>query len=406
MHIALYSPSWPPAGSANGIVSYVATVKDYFACQGHQVSILSQGTLHQSNGQEVSLRSGAEELTGLRRLKHRVSGRLDGWHGALPGVGRQLAAQFKDAHRIAPIDIIEMEESFGWSDTVRRLSRIPVVTRLHGPYFLKPPTPRTTIRKLNDLQRCQKEGRAVRSSLTVTAPTRAIMQITSRQYQRIAQPSDTVIPNPIQLASQTSRWSMDRCNREEILMVGRFDYIKGADVMLLAFDRLLRSHPSARLTLVGPHIGIETMPGQMANFESFARQRLSPQAMERITLTGTLTPFEIAKLRVQASVTVVASRWENFPYALLEGLAAGSPMLSTDWPGSEEIITDGETGFLTPVGNAEAMAQRLSWILDNPETAAHIAAKGHLHCARTFTMDAVGERLLECYDATIGNFPA
>lgn len=401
MHIALYSPSWPPAGAANGIVSYVATVRDYLASEGHRVSVLSEGSLHLSDGRTLPLSPPLEELRGVDRLKRRVSGRVDSWHGALPCIGRMLAAQIREAHKIVPIDIVEMEESFGWSDTVRRLSGIPVVTRLHGPHFLKPPAPRTARELRIDLQRRQKEGRAVRSSLTLTAPTRAIMQATCDHYQRRSEAMDAVIPNPIQIASETLRWNLDHCDRNHILMIGRFDYCKGADVMLLAFDKLLQTHPSAHLTLVGPHIGIETAPGQMADFETFARKRLSPEAARKITLTGTLTPSEIAQLRQQAFITVIASRWENFPYALLEGLAAGCPMISTDWPGSEEIITSDETGFLTPVGDADAMAQRLSWLLDNSGAAAQVAATGFQHCRRTYTIESIGKRLLGCYEATL-----
>ena len=403
MHIALYSPCWPPAGAANGIVSYVATVRDYFASQGHRVSVLSEGNLHLGDDEVVSLAPHMQQ-GGLNQVKRRISKRLDSWHGALPCVGRMLAAQIQAAHSIAPIDILEMEESFGWSDTVRRLSGIPVVTRLHGPHFLKPARPSTAKEKRADLQRCLKEGRAVRSSPALTAPTKAMMRVTCEHYQRQARQGDAVIPNPIRLAPETLRWNLDACDRNHILMIGRFDLWKGADVMLLAFDKVARTHPAAHLTLVGPKIGIETAPGELADFETFARDRMSPEGAERVTLTGTLPPHEIAQLRRKAFVTVLASRTENFPYALLEGLAAGCPMVSTDWPGSEEIIENGETGFLTPVGDADALAARLSWLLDNPEVAAQAGAKGREHCGRDFAVETVGDSLLECYEATLRNF--
>jgi glycosyltransferase involved in cell wall biosynthesis len=186
-------------------------------------------------------------------------------------------------------------------------------------------------------------------------------------------------------------------------MVGRFDYAKGADTLLLAFEKLRRSHPEARLTLVGPKIGIETGAGKIASFEEFARANLSPKTAERIELTGTLNQDAIAHLRREAFVTVVASRSETFSYALVEGLAAGCPMLSTAWPASLEIIRDDHTGLLTPVGDADVMAMRLSWLFENPQTAAQIGENGLRHCARTFTVETVGERLLECYEATLRN---
>lgn len=401
MHIALYSPSWPPAGAANGIVSYVATVRDYFAGKGHRVSILSEGRLHLNDGRAVPLLPNMEELGEFERLKRRISGRFDVWHGALPCVGRLLAAEVQAAHRIAPIDILEMEESFGWSDTVRRLSGVPVVTRLHGPHFLKPSTLRTAREKRTDQQRCQKEGRAVRSSPTLTAPTKAVLEMTCEHYQRTPQIRDAVIPNPVPLPSENLRWTLEGCDRNRILMIGRFDYAKGADTMLLAFEKLRKSRPDALLTLVGPNIGITSDDGTTASFEKFARANLSPETAARVELTGILNQDQIAHLRRQAFVTVVASRSETFSYALVEGLATGCPMLSTAWPASLEILSDGETGLLTAVGDANAMAERLSWLFNHPEQAAQIGENGRRHCADAFAMEKVGTRLLECYEATI-----
>ncbi len=401
VHIALYSPNWPPEGAANGIVSYVSTIRDHFIGKGHRVSVLSDGRLYTSDNRAIRLLPPMEQLGALERLKRRLARRADCLHGALPGMGRMLAAQLRAAHRIEPIDIVEMEESFGWSQTVQRLTRIPVITRLHGPFFLKPAKPRTPREHRSDLQRCASEGRAFRASRTLTAPTHAIMNVTCENYGRQLADRDAVIPNPISLAPESDRWSLAACDPNHILMIGRFDFWKGADTMLLAFDRLLQTHPQARLTLVGPKIGIETGPGQLADFEEFARTRLSPATAARVELTGTLTPFEIARLRQRAFVTVLASRMENFPYALLEGLAAGCPMLSTGWAGSDEIIGDGKTGFITPVGDPDAMAQRLAWLLDNPEMAAETGAAGLRHCAETFSIERVGEQLLQCHEATL-----
>jgi glycosyltransferase involved in cell wall biosynthesis len=403
VHVALYSPNWPPAGVANGIVSYVSTVREYLIAKGHRVTILSEGRRYLSDGSDMPLPAHLEALGGLHRLQHRISRRLDAYHGGLPGLGNQLAAEIGAAHCVDPIDVLEMEESFGWSHTVQRVTGIPVVTRLHGPHFLKPPKPRTTRDKLSDLQRCRTEGRAVRSSHTLTAPTRAMMRITCENYRRRVQEHDAIIPNPILLPPDNERWRLQTCDRNRILMIGRFDYWKGADTMLLAFEQLLREHPDARLTLVGPLIGIETGPGKLAAFEEYARANLSPDTARRVELTGTLTPPEIAELRRQAFVTVLASRVENFPYALLEGLAFGSPMISTDWPGCDEIIRHGESGFLTPIGDPDALAQRLAWMLDHPEAAARAGENGLHHCASNFSVETVGNRLIECYRTTIRN---
>lgn len=401
MHIGLCSPIWPPEQAANGIVSYVAAVRDHFVAQGHRVSILSEGRVISSEGSEATSRLSPPRRGSVADLVDRVSHRLGSGRGHLPAIGRKVAAEVAEAQRISAFDIIEMEESFGWSDLVQRRAGVPVVTRLHGPYFLSPVRSKIGEGTRPDRDRCRAEGRAVRSARTLTAPTRAIMAATCAEYERPSTSLSAVIPNPIQVVPEASAWRLDSCDPEHILMVGRFDYAKGADTMLMAFERLLERRPGARLTLVGPDNGIELTPGQKINFDAYARASLSSRTRERVVFTGKLPPARVAELRRTANVTVIASRRENFPYALLEGFAQGCPMISTDWPGSDEIIQHGRTGLLTPVGQPNPLAEQLDFLLGHPEVASRMAAAGRRRCAEAFSVETVGNQILDCYRATL-----
>lgn len=397
MHIGLCSPDWPPTRSANGIVSYVAAVRDHFVAEGHAVSVISRGRLFPSDGPAVDIAPQPRASGRIGSIARRIRRRMDRSRGALPEVGMAVAREVAAAQRIRPLDIVEMEESFGWSEIVGRVTGIPVVTRLHGPYFLSQDRNLSPEQERANRSRCDAEARAVRAAAALTAPTRAIMDATCAHYERPPQKSTAIIPNPIRVAPPEACWQLATCERDHILMVGRFDYGKGADTMLMAFERLLERRPSARLTLVGPDLGIEITPGHAIGFEAYARAALSPRTRERVTFTGLLQPDEIKRLRLTANVTVISSRGEVFPYVLLEGLAAGCPMLSTAWPGCDEILTHGETGLLTPVGQPGPMAEKLEWLLSNPEAAARIGAAGREHCARAFSVDVVGGRLLDYY---------
>ncbi len=168
-----------------------------------------------------------------------------------------------------------------------------------------------------------------------------------------------VIPNPVTIMGENDRWRLSDCEPEHILMVGRFDYWKGADTMLAAFARLLTWRPEARLTLVGPDFGIRNQAGQALLFDDYAEANLATKVRERVTFTGTLPADQIRMLRKKAYVTVVASRLESFSYALVEGMAAGCPVISTDWPGSDEIVHHGVVG-------AADQRRRLALLADQP----------------------------------------
>ena len=92
----------------------------------------------------------------------------------------------------------------------------------------------------------------------------------------------------------------------------------------------------------------------------------------------------------RASVFAVSSAWEGFSNVLVEALACGTPVVSTDCPsGPAEILQDGALGPLIPVGDANAMAKALELVLDTPPDPAALRAR-----AACFSVDHAAERYL------------
>ncbi|MEE4453633.1 glycosyltransferase family 4 protein [Novosphingobium resinovorum] len=415
MHIGLCSPHWPPSQGANGIVTYVSQVREYLLSRGHDVSIVAQGRLIAQDGTVTPLQApgGAaqsfdDQSFGVRwfgakaigALGRRIAWRFDRSSGALAPLGRMLAREVAQAHRIRRFDVFEMEESFGWSAFVGKAIDAPVVTRLHGPHAVRPPSPRSEAELQSDEARCRAEARAIRAAPVLTAPTRAVLDVLCAQARRDPASVSLAIPNPIRIDPEAPTWSLDTCEPDHVLMVGRFDYWKGADTMLLAFDRLLDTRPNARLTLVGPDDGIDSH-GRRVGFETFVAENLSLRARERITFTGQLEAGQIAPLRRKAMVTVCASREESFSYVLLEGMVAGCPLISTAWPASREVIVDGESGMLTPIADPPALAASLERMLADPQRAAAMGAAARERARRCFAIEVVGARLIDCYETAI-----
>ena len=74
-------------------------------------------------------------------------------------------------------------------------------------------------------------------------------------------------------------------------------------------------------------------------------------------------PFAILK---HASLFVLSSAWEGLPNALIQAMACGTPVVSTDCPsGPTEILQGGKWGRLVPVGNVEAMAEAMAATLED-----------------------------------------
>ena len=76
-------------------------------------------------------------------------------------------------------------------------------------------------------------------------------------------------------------------------------------------------------------------------------------------------PAVVARFYRSADIYIHAARTDTFPNTILESLACGTPVVATAVGGVPEQVDEGQTGFLTPPGDSEAMAARISQLLEN-----------------------------------------
>ena len=91
------------------------------------------------------------------------------------------------------------------------------------------------------------------------------------------------------------------------------------------------------------------------------------------------------------------SHSEGFSNALLEAMACGVPSVVTRVGGNPEAIHDGENGFLVPVGDDAAAAERLLFLLRNPERAVQIGQAGRTSAETRFSADTMINKLISLY---------
>jgi glycosyltransferase involved in cell wall biosynthesis len=139
-----------------------------------------------------------------------------------------------------------------------------------------------------------------------------------------------------------------------LLGVGRLVPQKDYTVLLRAFSRIRKSRP-IRLIVLGE--GTERR-----RLERYA-QRLGVR--DDVDFPGFVkNPFPFMR---RCTVYVLSSRFEGLPGALIQAMACGAPVVSTDCPsGPSEIIDSGSNGFLVPVGDDEKLAASIENLLDNP----------------------------------------
>jgi glycosyltransferase involved in cell wall biosynthesis len=132
------------------------------------------------------------------------------------------------------------------------------------------------------------------------------------------------------------------------LAAGRLTLQKDFVTLLRAFSILKARIPSAKLIILGDGRG-------RARLEELSLELGLKDSVQFLGFVP--NPYEYME---KASVFVLSSRWEGFANVLVEAMACGTPVVSTDCPsGPAEILEDGKYGRLVPVGNPEALAEAL-----------------------------------------------
>jgi glycosyltransferase involved in cell wall biosynthesis len=365
--------------------------------QGHRVSVLTRDL-------DGSVRDPTVYLVKGRRLWDRVRRRLSTKPTSIEqgifSYSESIATQLRRIHRRHPIDVIDMEESFGWFADVGAQTDLPVLVKLHGPAFLS--LVENELTSSFGKAKIDREGEALRRSSAIIAPCQKTLVQTIEYYG--LRPNDARhIVNPLTMDVDTPLWRLKTCDRNTILFVGRFDLRKGADVVLKAFLHLLNARPNLNLIFVGPDSGLSMPDGRQLQFNAYCDLLFPKDLRRRIDYRGRLSYQQIAHLRTQAMTTVIASRWENPGYTLLEAMYQGCPVVCTDAGGCPESVQDGVTGRLARSEDPSDFALKISSLLEDPEGAEAMGHAGRQHVIANHAAEKVAAETLEMYRKVISD---
>lgn len=156
------------------------------------------------------------------------------------------------------------------------------------------------------------------------------------------------------------------------IAIGRFVEKKAPQLTIQAFSKVIEKYPDAMLYMVGA--------GPL--LDKCTKLVTTLQLKDNVHLLGIKTPGEILELFEKSSVyiqhSVVAKNGdsEGTPVSILEAQAAGLPVVSTRHAGIKDVIIDKETGFLVDEFDVDGMADKIVFLLENPERAKEMGEKG------------------------------
>lgn len=168
---------------------------------------------------------------------------------------------------------------------------------------------------------------------------------------------------------------------------------KGHLYLLSAIKDLVPEIPEIRVLLLG------------TGDRSFVETIVNDLGLkERVVFAGFRT--DAAACMKAMDLLVHPSLSEAFCQVLIEGMAVGTAVISTDVGGAPEVITDGETGLLVPPADAKAIAEAVLSLYRDPQRRSEIASAGQTSVRRRFTVPRMVVQQIECYQRLLNGSPS
>ncbi len=232
----------------------------------------------------------------------------------------------------------------------------------------------------------------IKESLSYADAVVWLTNFSLKSYQ-ISNRNGINIPNPLNLTIS----DVSKTPSKNIIAVGRFkDPFKRLDLTLKIFKKVLNDHQDAQLTIVGPYDLNEKCLYSEQTFEDIMNELQFPK--DKVVFAGERK--DLKPYYEKAAVLLFTSEIEGFGMVLAEAGAFGTPAVICDIPGLEDIITDGENGFISDKYDIDGMAEKINYILSNTDVFMAMSEKAK-KLVKRFEAQSVESKWKELIDELI-----
>jgi N-acetyl-alpha-D-glucosaminyl L-malate synthase BshA len=261
--------------------------------------------------------------------------------------------------------------------------RLKVVTTLHG-------TDITIVGQDRSYLPITRYG--IEQSDAVTAVSRYLRDVTERELgvRRKVEVIPNFVDSNLYRPGAASSYARSLCGEEEnvLVHVSNFRPVKRIADVLGVFDRVRREIP-ARLLLIGdgPDRSLAERLAVEGGFE------------DRTIFLGNVPSIET--ILPVGGLFLLPSDSESFGLAALEAMACGVPVIGTSVGGLPEVVEDGKSGYLRPVGDVDGMARAALSLLRDPQKLAAFSREARRRAVEEFPTEKALTRYRKLYEETL-----
>ena len=397
MRVGLVTDNLPSEGIGGGIGTYVVLVAEELARRGIEAHVFrwrhpENYAAYQTNGVTYHL------------CPRWVSAREDGlWQGAVCQWNSRTNPLRADAYILrhfigkaaakTPFDLLEFPDIDGYAVSGLNLRGVKkTAVRLHGcsrlcRQFAGEPDD-ALMTALDEW-----ESRAAVRADVLTSVSHSALAATEKAWKADLWRAK-VVPNPIAPIKDTTEIR----DATTVFFSGRLERRKGIDVLAKAIPLILRAVPESRFCIFGKDKPWDETQGDAVDGSQVMREILRSNDVcgDEVKFMGAV-PREVllGHLR-RAAIALVPSRYENQPFAVLEALACGTPLIVSDIPAHREIIRNDAEGVTFTGENANQLAQKTIQLLTDPARRAALS-ESERRRSEDFHVGPVTDKLLAAW---------
>ena len=226
------------------------------------------------------------------------------------------------------------------------------------------------------------------------AHTQQIIAVSSNLKERILYylgKESVVVPNTVGKEFMSAPCASAPMEKVQFIGVGNLIPRKGYDLLIRAFAELQLPAEKWMLTLVGDGEAQESLQQQINN----------AHLQRNIVLAGKKDKREIVQMLSDSNYFMMPSRNENFSVAILEALACGLPVISSDCGGAKDCI-NAENGLLFPVDDVESLKECIKKVMDKSVVFNNQAIAQN--CRENYAPEVIAHKLSNVFEQTINDY--
>ncbi len=178
-----------------------------------------------------------------------------------------------------------------------------------------------------------------------------------------------------------------------IVSVGRLYARKGLFTLIESMPSILKRFPNAKFIISGK--------GQSNETQKLVSYAQSLGVRDNIIFTGYFPDAKLPKLYQSADVFAFSTFYEHHPFAVLEALSTGLPVVTNRIGGIPETIEDGKNGFLCQPFNHKQFSDRILYLLEHPSEASEMSFQARKTILERFDWRIIVKKVLKVYEETL-----